>query len=232
MAAVDLNWTEREQAFRAEARAWLEANVPRPALPSGDTPEGFELHRVWEKKLFDARWAVVSWPKEYGGREATLFEWLIFEEEYYRAGAPQRVTQNGIFLLAPTVFEYGTKAQKDRILLRMAEGLESLGQGWSEPNAGSDLASIRAGPCVTRPREAGDSPARRRGPPAAPTATGCSASSAPTPPPSATRDEYFLVPLRTPGVTSAQLAGSTATRASPKCSSKTCSSRTTTSSEA
>jgi alkylation response protein AidB-like acyl-CoA dehydrogenase len=141
---LDLTWTPKEEAFRVEARAWLEANVPRPALPSGDTREGFALHLAWEKKLFDARWAVVSWPQEYGGREASLFEWLIFEEEYYRAGAPQRVTQNGIFLLAPTVFEFGTKAQKDRILPRMAEGLDTWCQGWSEPNAGSDLASIRS----------------------------------------------------------------------------------------
>ena len=81
---------------------------PAPPLPSGDTREGFALHLEWERTLFDARWAVVSWPEEYGGRDASLMEWLIFEEEYYRAGAPQRVTQNGIFLLAPTMFEFGT----------------------------------------------------------------------------------------------------------------------------
>ena len=99
---MDLTFSEPETAFRAECRAWLEANVPRPALPSGDTAEGFALHREWERTLFDAGFAVVSWPREYGGREASLWEWLIFEEEYPRAGAPQRVTQNGIFLLAPT----------------------------------------------------------------------------------------------------------------------------------
>ena len=77
-------------------------------LPSGDTREGFARHLEWERRLFDARWAVVSWPEAYGGRDASLWEWLIFEEEYYRAGAPQRVTQNGIFLLAPTLFEFGT----------------------------------------------------------------------------------------------------------------------------
>jgi len=139
---VDLTFTESEETFRAEARAWLEANVPRPALPSGDTAEGFALHRAWERRLFDARWAVVSWPREYGGREASLVEWLVFEEEYYRAAAPQRVTQNGIFLLAPTVFEFGTQEQKDRILSKMASGEVTWAQGWSEPNAGSDLAGI------------------------------------------------------------------------------------------
>src|SRR5207248_7616108 len=99
---MDLRDTPRERAFREEARRWLEANVPRAPLPSGDTAEGFALHREWEKKLFDARWAVVSWPREYGGRAASLEEWLIFEEEYWGAGAPQRIAQNGIFLLAPT----------------------------------------------------------------------------------------------------------------------------------
>jgi alkylation response protein AidB-like acyl-CoA dehydrogenase len=139
---VDLTFTEEEEAFRAEARAWLEANVPGPTLPSGDTREGFALHKEWERALFDARWSVVSWPREYGGRDATLMEWLIFEEEYYRVGAPQRVTQNGIFLLAPTLFELGTEEQQDRILPKMASAEETWCQGWSEPNAGSDLAGI------------------------------------------------------------------------------------------
>jgi len=141
---MDLEYTASEQTFRREARAWLEANVPKTPLPSGDTAEGFALHRQWEKKLYDAGWAVVSWPKKYGGREATLMEWLIFEEEYYRAGGPQRIAQNGIFLLAPTLFEFGTEEQKDRILPRMAAGEDLWAQGWSEPNAGSDLAGIKS----------------------------------------------------------------------------------------
>jgi alkylation response protein AidB-like acyl-CoA dehydrogenase len=141
---VDLTFTVQEDAFRAEARAWLEENVPRPPLPSGDTREGFALHKKWERALFDARWAVVAWPQAYGGRDASLMEWLIFEEEYYRAGAPQRVTQNGIFLLAPTLFELGTEEQRDRILPDMASAEETWCQGWSEPNAGSDLAGIKS----------------------------------------------------------------------------------------
>ena len=87
-------------------------------------------------------WAVVSWPTEHGGRGASLWEWLIFEEEYYRAGCPPRVTQNGIFLLAPSIFEFGTPAQQAGILRRMAAGDDLWCQGWSEPNAGSDLASV------------------------------------------------------------------------------------------
>lgn len=86
----------------------------------------------------------MSWPHEFGGRDASLWEWLIFEEEYYRAGAPQRVTQNGIFLLAPTIFEFGTPDQQARILPKMASGEQTWCQGWSEPNAGSDLAGIQS----------------------------------------------------------------------------------------
>jgi alkylation response protein AidB-like acyl-CoA dehydrogenase len=141
-ALVDLTWTAAEDRFRSEAREWLEANVPHPGLPSGDTREGFARHLEWERLLFDNRWAVVSWPEEFGGRGATLWEWLIFEEEYYRAGAPQRVTQNGIFLLAPTVFEFGSSEQQQRILPRMAAARDLWCQGWSEPGAGSDLAAI------------------------------------------------------------------------------------------
>jgi alkylation response protein AidB-like acyl-CoA dehydrogenase len=138
---MDLTWSSAEEAFRAEARAWLEANVPN-GLPSGDTREGFAAHLDWEKKLFADRWAVVSWPERYGGRDASLWEWLIFEEEYYRAGGPQRVTQNGVFLLAPTVFAFGTPEQQDEILPRMAAAEQLWCQGWSEPGAGSDLAAI------------------------------------------------------------------------------------------
>ncbi|MFI5296597.1 MAG: acyl-CoA dehydrogenase family protein [Polyangiales bacterium] len=141
---MDLDYTPLELAFRDEAKRWLESNVPRATLPSGDTADGFVLHVEWEKKLFGARWSAVSWPREFGGREASLVEWLIFEEEYYRAGAPQRVTQNGIFLLAPTLFEFGTEEQRSRLLLRMAAAEDLWCQGWSEPNAGSDLAGIRS----------------------------------------------------------------------------------------
>ena len=141
---MDLTWSDSEEAFRAECRSWLEANVPTPALPSGDTTDGFAAHLEWERKLHAARWAVVSWPEAYGGRDASLWQWLIFEEEYYRVGAPQRVTQNGIFLLAPTIFEYGTQAQQEYYLPRMSAAVDLWCQGWSEPNAGSDLAAVRS----------------------------------------------------------------------------------------
>ncbi len=138
---MDLRWSEEEQAFRAQARSWLDSHVPS-GLPSGDTREGFAAHLAWERELFAARWSVVSWPERFGGRGASLWEWLIFEEEYYRAGAPQRVTQNGIFLLAPTLFEFGTAEQQERFLPRMAAAEDLWCQGWSEPGAGSDLAAV------------------------------------------------------------------------------------------
>jgi alkylation response protein AidB-like acyl-CoA dehydrogenase len=141
---MDLSYTAEQQAFRAQARAWLEANVPERPLRSFDTREGFEEHRAWEAKLQAGGWAVVSWPREYGGRGADLMEWLIFEEEYYRAGAPRRVNQNGIFLLGPTLMEFGTPEQKARYLPKMATSEEVWAQGWSEPNAGSDMAAIQS----------------------------------------------------------------------------------------
>ncbi|GAQ52404.1 acyl-CoA dehydrogenase family protein [Streptomyces acidiscabies] len=141
---MDLTWSPEEDAFRQEARDWLAAHVPSPPLPSGDTRDGFAAHLDWERELFAARWSAVSWPEEYGGRGASLWEWLIFEEEYYRAGAPARVTQNGIFLLAPTIFRYGTPEQQARLLPRLAAAEDLWAQGWSEPGAGSDLAAIRS----------------------------------------------------------------------------------------
>jgi alkylation response protein AidB-like acyl-CoA dehydrogenase len=139
---VDLTDSPSEAAFRAEARAWLRDNVPTEPLPSGDTREGFAAHLSWERRLYEASWAAVSWPVEYGGRGASLWEWLVFEEEYHAAGAPQRVTQNGIFLLAPAVYEFGTPEQRDALLPRMAAARDLWCQGWSEPDAGSDLAGI------------------------------------------------------------------------------------------
>ncbi len=140
---MDLSETAAEQALRAEARDWLTGNVPH-GLSSGDTREGFAEHLLWEKQLHAARWAVVSWPEEYGGRGASVWEWLAFEEEYYRAGGPQRVTQNGIFLLAPTIFEFGTQEQQDTLLPRMSAAEDLWCQGWSEPGSGSDLASLKS----------------------------------------------------------------------------------------
>lgn len=142
---MDLNFTDGQEAFRLRARSWLAENVPAAGtLPSLDTAAGFEAHRAWEHTMYSDRWSVVSWPEEFGGQGVGILEWLIFEEEYWKARAPLRVSQNGVFLLAPTMFEFGTDAQKSRYLPPMASGAEIWCQGWSEPDAGSDLAGIRS----------------------------------------------------------------------------------------
>ena len=141
---MDLTFTPKQQAFRAEVRTWLEANVPRERLASYDTREGFEQHRAWERKLHDARLSMVIWPRELGGRGSDLIDWLIFEEEYWRVDAPLRVNQNGQLLLGPTLMEFGTDEQKRCFLPRMASSEDMWAQGWSEPNAGSDMAAIRS----------------------------------------------------------------------------------------
>jgi alkylation response protein AidB-like acyl-CoA dehydrogenase len=142
---MDLSYTPEQQAFRAEVRAWLEAHVPAAPLAHFDASrEGFEAHREWERTLKSGDWGMVTWPREYGGRGVDLIQWLIFEEEYYRAGAPGRVNQNGIFLLGPTLMEFGTPEQKARFLPAMASGDEIWAQAWSEPQAGSDLAGVRS----------------------------------------------------------------------------------------
>ena len=141
---MDAVFSDEQNGFRQEVRDWLSANVPNDRLPSLDTQEGFDLHRDWERKLHAGNWGMVTWPEEFGGRGCSLTDWLIFEEEYYRADAPLRVSQNGIFLLGPTIMEYGTDAQKERFLKPMAAGDEIWAQAWSEPGAGSDMAAIRS----------------------------------------------------------------------------------------
>ncbi|PKV85212.1 acyl-CoA dehydrogenase family protein [Streptomyces sp. TLI_146] len=141
---MDLNHTAEEDALRTEAREWLAAHVPAAPLPSLETAEGFAAHREWEAELYAGRWSAVSWPERFGGRGADIFGWLAFEEEYWAAGAPGRVSQNGISLLAPTLFDHGSEEQRARVLPDMASGAVVWAQAWSEPEAGSDLASLRS----------------------------------------------------------------------------------------
>ena len=141
---MNLDFDPPLQQFRAEVAGWMAEHVPAAPLPSVDTAEGFAQHREWEAKLAEARLAVVSWPAEYGGRDASPLEWLVFEEEYYAADGPVRVGQNGLFVLAPTLLAHGTDEQRARILPPMARADEVWAQAWSEPGAGSDLAAIRS----------------------------------------------------------------------------------------
>lgn len=139
---MHLHYTPEQDAFRAEVRAWMEAHVPKEPLVTLECKEGFDQHVEWERMLASGNWGMVTWPEEFGGRGLDLIQWLIFEEEYFRAGGPNRANQNGIFLLGPTIMEFGTEEQKKRFLPPMARGEVIWAQAWSEPGAGSDMAAI------------------------------------------------------------------------------------------
>jgi len=141
---MDLNFDDATLAFQAEVRDFLASNKDSFPTKSYDTAEGFEQHRRWDKVLFDAGLSVITWPEKYGGRDASLLQWVVYEEEYFRAGAPGRASANGTSMLAPTLFAHGTEAQLDRVLPKMASGEEIWAQAWSEPESGSDLASLRS----------------------------------------------------------------------------------------
>ncbi|RZQ63135.1 acyl-CoA dehydrogenase family protein [Amycolatopsis suaedae] len=141
---MDLDLDAATLAFRDEVREWLATHVPTRPLPSFDTAEGFAAHREWESTLASARLSAVTWPEVYGGRDASLVAWLVFEEEYYAARAPGRVNQNGIAMLGPTLFAHGTGEQRERILPPMTAGAQIWAQAWSEPDAGSDIAALRS----------------------------------------------------------------------------------------
>ena len=140
---MDLDFDDETLAFQHEVQEFLAANKNAFHAESYDTAEGFAQHRHWDKVLFDAGLSVITWPRKYGGRDASLLDWTVFEEEYFRAGAPGRASANGTSMLAPTLFAYGTEEQVDRILPEMASGEEIWAQAWSEPESGSDLASLR-----------------------------------------------------------------------------------------
>ncbi len=143
---MDLNLTPGEREFRDEFRAWLAANVPEEWAGGGtgseDRAEYIEYLRVWQRRLYDGGWAGISWPKEFGGRGATLIEQAIFQEELARAGAPQLIGTIGLSLVGPTIIALGTEEQKARYLPKILSGAEIWCQGFSEPNAGSDLAAL------------------------------------------------------------------------------------------
>lgn len=141
---MDLLYDEETLAFQAEVREFLAANREHFPTRSYDTEEGFAQHRVWDRVLFDAGLSVIAWPQKYGGRDASLMQWIVYEEEYFRAGAPGRASANGTSMLAPTLFAHGTEEQLDRVLPAMASGEEIWAQAWSEPESGSDLASLRS----------------------------------------------------------------------------------------
>lgn len=142
---MDLNLTREELAFRDEFRAWLVANVPNDWSAWREKPleESFPYLRAWQRKLHEGRWAAVSWPEEYGGRSASLMQQAIFWEEMARVEAPPMANALGLGLIGPTIIAYGTDAQKKRFIPKILSAEEIWCQGFSEPNAGSDLASLQ-----------------------------------------------------------------------------------------
>ncbi|MGI8920270.1 MAG: acyl-CoA dehydrogenase family protein [Solirubrobacteraceae bacterium] len=138
---MDLTLTAEEQAFRDELRAWIEANHPGPKPDSDEA--AFEFRRAWQRTVFDAGWAGVAWPQEYGGRGATLVEQAIYGEEMVRARAPALANGLGLAMGGPVVIAHGTEEQKQRYLGPILSAEEIWCQGFSEPQSGSDLASLR-----------------------------------------------------------------------------------------
>jgi alkylation response protein AidB-like acyl-CoA dehydrogenase len=141
---MDLSYTEEEQAFRARARAWLTTNVPRTSRPAnGDAASQFD--RDWQRRLFENGWAGVSWPKDYGGLGLSGLKQVIWYEELARADAPHHIntTYVGLMHAGPTLIARGTDAQKAAYLRDILSGEKLWCQGFSEPNAGSDLAALK-----------------------------------------------------------------------------------------
>ena len=146
---MDLAFSPEETKFRGEIRAWIQDNLPAGwGTPAFKEPKTFDerlvFSRAWEKKLAEAGWAGISWPKEYGGRGATLMEQIIFHEEMAAARAPQIfINFVGINLAGPTMMAHGSEEQKKRYLPKILDMSEVWCQGFSEPNAGSDLANVQ-----------------------------------------------------------------------------------------
>ena len=143
-----MRFTPQDEEFRAEVRAWLDANLAgefaglRGAGGPGREHERYDERLAWNRHLAGAGWTCLGWPAEFGGRGATLAQQVIFHEEYARAGAPARVTIVGEELLGPTLIAFGTADQQARFLPPIRNVTELWCQGYSEPGAGSDLASV------------------------------------------------------------------------------------------
>jgi alkylation response protein AidB-like acyl-CoA dehydrogenase len=146
---MEVRGTPSDDQFRRDARGWLERHLVgdfaslRGRGGPGDEHFATELRRGWERNLAEAGWTCLGWPKEHGGRDATLAEQVVFHEEYARARAPGRLGHIGEELLGPTLIAFGTDAQKKRFLPAIRRGAELWCQGYSEPNAGSDLANVQ-----------------------------------------------------------------------------------------
>src|SRR6202045_765974 len=144
---MDFSYPAEVEQFRAELRDWLSANLTDELVaarrPAGRDDASIELLRAWSATMADAGWAAVSWPREYGGRGATVLEQLVYTEETTRARAPMPLNVIGMNNIAPAIMQYGTEDQKKTLLPRLMRADDIWCQGMSEPEAGSDLASLR-----------------------------------------------------------------------------------------
>src|SRR5882724_5893297 len=140
---MDLTFSAQETAFRDELRGWLTANQPDPAPTDGGEDAQYKWRRDWQRRLYDAGWAAPAWPVEYGGRGASLTESAIYFEEIGRARVPMAANVLGLLLGGPTLMVWGSDEQKERYLAPILSGEEIWCQGFSEPEAGSDLASLK-----------------------------------------------------------------------------------------
>jgi alkylation response protein AidB-like acyl-CoA dehydrogenase len=140
---VDLSFDERELAFRDELRGWLAENPPAPQPSEGGEDAHYAWRRDWQRRLYDAGWAAPAWPAEYGGRGASLSESAIYFEELGLARVPLPANVLGLLLGGPTLMVWGTEEQKERYLAPILSAEEIWCQGFSEPDAGSDLAALK-----------------------------------------------------------------------------------------
>jgi alkylation response protein AidB-like acyl-CoA dehydrogenase len=141
--AMDLTFNEHERAFRDELRGWLAEHPPAPAPSDGGEDAHYAWRRDWQRRLYDAGWAAPAWPSEYGGRGASLSESAIYFEELGQARVPLPANILGLLLGGPTLMVWGTDEQKERYLTPILSAEEIWCQGFSEPDAGSDLASLK-----------------------------------------------------------------------------------------
>ena len=144
---MDFKFSEADEVFRQELRGWLEQNVPHDwrdddEMSDPETKTEFERRRAWHRKLYDAGWMCIHWPREFGGRGATLLQQVIYNQELDRAKAPPVVNFQGIARVGPTLMQWGTPEQKKRYIPRIPPAEEIWCQGLSEPNHGSDLAAV------------------------------------------------------------------------------------------
>jgi alkylation response protein AidB-like acyl-CoA dehydrogenase len=144
---MDLSLSAEHEAFRKQVRTWLKANIPKRDTPERHLPEGdpkrVGWYKAWQRKLYDAGYVAMGWPKQYGGQEADVMQQTILNQELVLANAPQQIGMMGVQMVGPTLIQFGTDEQRERFLTKILSADEIWCQGYSEPGSGSDLASLK-----------------------------------------------------------------------------------------